>query len=152
MSQKIHFCTVVFLVLISLILAAGCTSGTGPTTPTPTPTGTGSETPTATLTATTTSSPVTVSIAAKNIAFNTHSISVPRGAQVTVHFDNQDQGIQHNIAFYTSSAATQSIYVGQIVTGPMQATYTFTAPSTPGTYFFRCDVHPSQMFGDFIVT
>jgi len=31
-------------------------------------------------------------------------------------------------------------------------TYTFTAPSTPGTYFFRCDVHPETMTGQFIVT
>jgi hypothetical protein len=27
----------------------------------------------------------------------------------------------------------------------------FTAPSTPGTYYFHCDVHPDQMNGTFIV-
>jgi plastocyanin len=93
-----------------------------------------------------------VNVAAKNFAFNLTSITVPRGAQVTVHFDNQDQGIPHNVAFYMSSAATQSIYIGQKVTGVTQVTYTFTAPAAPGTYFFRCDVHPGTMFGDFVVT
>jgi plastocyanin len=38
------------------------------------------------------------------------------------------------------------------VTGPTTTTYTFTAPSTPGSYFFRCDVHPTQMTGTFVVT
>lgn len=37
------------------------------------------------------------------------------------------------------------------MTGPATTTYTFTAPSTPGTYFFRCDVHPTVMTGQFIV-
>ncbi len=93
-----------------------------------------------------------VNIMAKNIAFNTSTITVPAGAQVTVNFDNQDSGIQHNVAFYTDSSATDTIYKGQITTGPNKTTYTFTAPSTPGTYFFRCDVHPTQMTGQFVVT
>ncbi len=40
--------------------------------------------------------------------------------------------------------------MGEIITGPAETTYTFTAPSEPGTYYFQCDVHPS-MNGDFIV-
>ncbi|MGA9097629.1 MAG: cupredoxin domain-containing protein [Methanotrichaceae archaeon] len=94
---------------------------------------------------------VTVNIVAKNIAFNTSTITVPAGAQVTVNFDNQDSGVQHNIAFYTNSSASKPIYVGAITTGPKKITYTFDAPTTPGTYFFRCDVHPSIMTGQFIV-
>jgi plastocyanin len=120
-------------------------------TTTATSTGTPAATLNATPNATPTANAVTVSITAKNFAFSTNSITAPRGAQVTVSFDNQDQGIPHNVAFYTSAAATQSIYKGQIVTGPAQSTFTFTAPSTPGTYFFRCDVHP-QMSGNFVVT
>jgi N-methylhydantoinase B len=30
--------------------------------------------------------------------------------------------------------------------------YRFTAPSVPGTYFFRCDFHPVTMSGTFVVT
>jgi len=92
-----------------------------------------------------------VNIMAKNIAFNMSTITVPVGAEVTVNFDNQDSGVQHNIAFYTDSSAATTIYKGPITTGPNKTTFTFTAPSTAGTYFFRCDVHPTQMTGQFIV-
>jgi len=87
---------------------------------------------------------------AEGFAFSTETITVPAGAEVTVNFDNRDAGIPHNVAVYTDSSATDAIFVGEIVTGPVRTTYTFTAPKTPGNYFFRCDVHPS-MHGAFIV-
>lgn len=93
---------------------------------------------------------VTVEIAAEHVAFDTDTITVPAGAEVTIAFDNRDNGIPHNVSVYTDSSAAEEIFVGDIVTGPGRATYVFTAPETPGTYFFRCDVHPS-MNGDFIV-
>lgn len=95
---------------------------------------------------------VVVNISAKNIAFNISTITVPAGAQVTVNFNNQDSGVQHNIAFYTDSSASNTIFKGPITTGLNMTTFSFTAPSTPETYFFRCDVHPSQMTGKFVVT
>ncbi len=79
------------------------------------------------------------------------TITVPAGAKVTVNFDNKDSGIPHNFAVYTNSGAGTSIFVGQIITGPATMTYTFDAPTTPGNYFFRCDVHPTQMTGTFVV-
>ncbi|KAF5035146.1 MAG: cupredoxin domain-containing protein [Methanoculleus sp.] len=94
---------------------------------------------------------VTIGLTAHNIAFNVSTITVPAGAKVTVDFDNEDSGIPHNFAVYTNSAATEKIFVGDIITGPAKTTYTFTAPSKPGTYYFRCDVHPEQMNGNFIV-
>jgi plastocyanin len=95
---------------------------------------------------------VTVDLIAKNIAFNTSTITVPACSAVTVNFDNQDSGIPHNFAVYTNSEATTPIYQGAIITGPKTTTYTFTAPCTPGDYWFRCDVHPSIMYGTFKVT
>ncbi len=92
-----------------------------------------------------------VDISAKNLAFNTSTITVPAGSQVTINFDNQDNGVAHNVAVYTDSSAKTSIYVGKIINGIAKTTYTFTAPSKPGTYFFRCDVHPTTMKGQFIV-
>jgi plastocyanin len=92
-----------------------------------------------------------IELAAKNIAFDKKTITVPAGAKVTVNFDNQDSGIPHNFAVYETSAAQKPIFKGEIITGPKKTTYTFTAPSKPGTYFFRCDVHPTQMTGQFIV-
>lgn len=94
---------------------------------------------------------VNVYLEAVNIHFNLSTITVPAGATVKVHFENNDAGIPHNFAVYTNSAATTALFTGQTITGVSSTTYTFTAPSTPGTYYFRCDVHPSQMNGNFVV-
>jgi plastocyanin len=115
--------------------------------PTPSPT----LTPTPTPTPTPSGSSVTIDLIAKSFAFDKKTITVPAGAQVTVNFDNQDSGIPHNFAVYTNSSASTSIFVGQIISGPKTITYKFTAPATPGTYFFRCDVHPTTMTGSFVV-
>ena len=94
---------------------------------------------------------VTVNIMAENTAFNVSTITVTAGSEVTVNFDNQDANVAHNIAFYETSAADKPIYVGEVFQGPKMIVYKFTAPDIPGTYFFRCDVHPSNMNGQFIV-
>jgi len=93
---------------------------------------------------------VTIDLVAENIAFDTDTITVPAGSEVTVNFDNRD-AVPHNFAVYENSAGENPIFVGEIFTGPAQMTYTFTAPEEPGTYFFRCDVHPGTMNGDVIV-
>jgi plastocyanin len=108
-----------------------------------------STTPTPTPTPTPTGQSVTIDLVAQNMAFNKSTITVPAGASVTMNFDNKDS-IPHNFALYTDSSATTSIFVGTIITSS-KTTYTFTAPSTPGNYFFRCDVHPTSMTGTFIV-
>lgn len=94
---------------------------------------------------------VTVDLTAENIAFDKSTITVPAGARVTVNFNNRDSGVPHNFAVYETKDAEKVIFSGQIVTGPARAEYTFDAPAVPGTYFFRCDIHPTQMNGQFIV-
>ena len=37
-----------------------------------------------------------------------------------------------------------------VITGPATTTYKVT-PQKPGTYFFQCDIHPTFMFGTFVV-
>ena len=121
-------------------------------TATTTATTTASTTTAPTTTTTVAGTPITINLAAQNMAFDKNSITVTTGAAVTLIFNNKDT-IPHNFALYTNSSATPpAIFVGQTVTGPTTVTYTFTAPSTPGTYFFRCDVHPTSMTGSFIVT
>ncbi len=152
-----------FLIMSILVVAicvafAGCTTTPTPggTTPPTTVQTTAPGTTVPQTSATTAPSggggQVTISLVAKNIAFNTNTISVPAGSTVTVNFDNEDSGVPHNFAVYTSQAATTKIFSGQIITGVAQTTYTFTAPSTPGNYWFRCDVHPTVMYGTFTVT
>ena len=167
---------IVALLLVAVcVVLAGCTTSPGTGTPTPTATATVTATPTPTVTqtatattiqttavttvattaptATGTSGPaVTVDLVAHNIAFDKSTISVPACADVTVNFKNEDTGIPHNFAVYDSSAATTKIFSGQIITGPSSIVYHFTAPCTPGDYYFRCDVHPSIMYGKFVVT
>jgi outer membrane protein assembly factor BamB/plastocyanin len=113
-----------------------------------------SASPSGSPSATGTSSPAagtTVNLTAQNIAFNMSTITVKAGAPVTINFTNNDAGILHNFSVYTNQSATTAIFTGDLVTGPGNKVYSFTAPSTPGTYFFRCDVHPAIMTGQFIV-
>ena len=105
---------------------------------------TGNETPAAGGAAT------MVNIGADNLAFDTSTIMGPAGAEVTMAFDNQDDGVPHNVAVYDSPLRTEQIFVGEVITGPAETTYTFTAPPEPGTYYFQCDIHP-DMNGEFIV-
>jgi plastocyanin len=90
-----------------------------------------------------------VTVTARGIAFDTRTITVSPG-RVTIRFDNQDANIPHNIAVYTDESATRSLFVGEVFPGPAVREYTFEVPE-PGTYFFRCDVHPTQMTGTFVV-
>lgn len=98
------------------------------------------------------STSIVVDIMAQNRTFNTSTITVPAGAQVTINFDNQDSGVPHDVAFYTDPSASNTIYRTLAITGPNKFTDTFIAPSAPGNYFFRCDFHPDNMTGQFIVT
>jgi plastocyanin len=138
------------LLCLATLFSVACTSASTLTTSSTTTSTTSSTTQSSTST-TTSPQRVTIDLVAKDIAFDKSTVTVPAGAQVTVNFDNQDSGIPHNFAVYTDSSAQASIFVGQIITGPKIATYTFPAPSTPGNYFFRCDVHPTRMTGTFIV-
>jgi plastocyanin len=93
---------------------------------------------------------VTVNLTAEGLAFDKSEITVPSGAAVTINLKNSDS-VQHNFALYETPTATNAIFVGEAITGPDAVTYQLTAPSAPGTYFFRCDLHPATMTGDFIV-
>lgn len=95
---------------------------------------------------------VPITLTAKNLAFDTKTITVPAGSTVMMTFINNDANTPHNFALYTGASATTPIFVGDLVTGVKTITYTFTAPSMPGSYFFRCDVHPEMMTGTFVVT
>ena len=56
----------------------------------------------------------------------------------------------HDVAIYTNSSATTTLFKGAVVTGPTTTTYHVPALKA-GTYYFRCDIHPTQMTGTFVV-
>jgi plastocyanin len=95
--------------------------------------------------------PVSATIVAQNLAFDLATLTANAGSEFNLTLDNQDSGVLHNVAFYTDRSLSQPIQVGELLTGPATETITFTAPAAPGTYFFRCDVHPDTMNGAFIV-
>lgn len=89
-------------------------------------------------------------LTASDLSFDKDEITLTAGAETTVQLDNQDQGLPHNFAIYEDESAETPIFQGDIVEGPATTRYAFTAPEA-GTYFFRCDVHPTQMTGTAIV-
>jgi cytochrome c oxidase cbb3-type subunit 1 len=91
---------------------------------------------------------VAIDLVAKNIAFDKSSISVPANKPVKLSFKNEDQ-VQHNFALYADEGMRSPIFQGDLA-GPGTVTYSFTSPSSPGTYYFFCDVHPN-MKGTFVV-
>ena len=158
------FCAVIMMVLFSC--TAGCTgtpdnSKNQPVTGTAAPVASSPslQNPVITVLTTVAGGPVvTIDLVAKDMAFNISTITVPAGVSVIVHFHNREPpgssqvtGIAHNFAVYDSPAATKMIFSGEIITGGGDAVYRFTAPAAPGTYFFRCDVHPAIMNGQFVV-
>jgi len=91
-----------------------------------------------------------LSVTADNIHFSAGCLAAPAGQPFTITFDNKDSGVPHNVAIYSDSSASKVLFRGQIVTGATTTTY--HVPALPaGTYYFRCDVHPTAMHGTFIV-
>jgi copper-containing nitrite reductase len=143
------------------VTAAGAPPG-GQVSPTPPPTSpTPSEAPSATPSTTPSASPsggaapctpdgTALKITAQNVLFDTDCLAAPAGTAFTILLDNLDAGIPHNVSIYTDESATDALFTGELVTGPDKATYKVDALDA-GTYFFRCDVHPTTMTGTFIV-
>ena len=89
-----------------------------------------------------------VNVTANNTAYDVGTINAPSGAPFTIHFTNAE-GVPHNIAVFPQSG--DAIAKTEIITGP-SATADLTVPALqPGTYPFRCDVHPQQMTGSIVV-
>lgn len=73
------------------------------------------------------------------------TLSAPADAPFALAFVNDDDGVPHNVAIYRDSSAGASLFVGDLVTGPVTETYDVPSLES-GSYYYRCDVHP-QMDG-----
>lgn len=128
-------------------LVVGGEGGEGPAPepaePTTPPAATSS--PTATASPSAPANPAgSVTIVAKDIAFDQKALTLTAATSIKVTFDNQDPDIPHNFAIY-SKDLTEKIFDSEIFPGVETREGTFTAPAA-GEYTFRCDVHP-QMTG-----
>jgi plastocyanin len=65
-----------------------------------------------------------------------------------IAFDNQESE-PHNVAIYGDSA-TEKVFGSDPFSGPAVVNYDVPALA-PGSYFFRCDVHPN-MAGELTVS
>jgi plastocyanin len=81
-----------------------------------------------------------------DVAFDKQCLAAPAGAAFAISFDNEDSNT-HNLAILNGGV---SLFTGDIVIGPKVATY-HVGPLPAGTYTFRCDIHPTQMHGTFVV-
>jgi plastocyanin len=86
--------------------------------------------------------PDALTIAAKGLAFSTSTLSAPADAPFQIAFDNQESA-PHNVAIYRDSSATEKVFGSDPFSGPAVVRYD-VPPLAPGTYFFRCDVHPDM--------
>jgi len=82
-------------------------------------------------------------VVAQNIAFDTQTIELPPEAVVTITFDNRDAGTPHNISIYSDESLGETLFQGEIVTGPATIPYE-VGPLPAGEYYFHCDVHPNM--------
>jgi plastocyanin len=98
----------------------------------------------------------TITVVAKNTAFDKNCLAAPANTAFTVDFNNQDSGTPHNFDIYTKAPTDGGTHLAgatglvDVLTGPASTTYN-VSPLKAGTYYFQCDVHPTVMFGTFVV-
>jgi plastocyanin len=86
--------------------------------------------------------PNALTISAKDLRFSTSTLSAPASKPFHIAFDNQD-GAPHNVAIYRDSSASEKVFGSDPFSGPAAVSYD-VPPLAPGSYFFRCDVHPAM--------
>lgn len=89
-----------------------------------------------------------VEINADELAFDASTIEAPAGQEFTVTLNNLESQ-PHNFSVYVSDGG-EEVVTGEIVTGPDATVDTVVPALEPGTYFFKCDVHP-EMNGTIVV-
>jgi plastocyanin len=86
-------------------------------------------------------------ITANALAFDTATITLEAGDARTLRLINLEN-VPHNVAIYIDGSASESLFVGELI-GRGEIVYQLP-PLEPGSYFFRCDLHP-EMKGSLVV-
>lgn len=93
--------------------------------------------------ATCTPSGTSLRIIANNLTFSSNCLAAPANQPFTITFNNQENGIPHNISIYPSGQGGKALFKGATVTG-VQTTVYRVQGLPAGTYYFQCDVHPDM--------
>jgi plastocyanin len=109
----------------------------------PSATATAAPTPSGSASEPTPSGDVTTTVSAQGVKFDTAEIVLAAGQPSTIHFVNDDAGIQHNIVIAKDEGFSQTLFTGDLVTGVGEAMYEIPALEA-GRYFFHCAIHPSM--------
>ena len=117
------------LVFVSLLLggaalAAACSDGGG------TPTRTAPDEPVTEIT-----------ISSESTDFDIEEFQVPVGEEVTVTYENKDEGVVHNLNVTDVDDAATDLEAGEVT---QELTFTI---DEPGTYDYVCDAHRAAMKG-----
>jgi len=83
-----------------------------------------------------------VDITAAGTTWTTTDVTAPANAAFTIHFDNQDPSIPHNIVIKDGSG--MAMFTSDLLTGAAKADY--QVPALPaGAYTFVCSVHTNMV-------
>jgi plastocyanin len=86
-------------------------------------------------------------IVTREMAFVPTTLRVVAERPSTLLLVNEDAA-PHNVAIYRDSSASEALFVGELISS---SSVTYELPSlAPGSYFFRCDLHP-EMTGMLVV-
>ena len=89
-----------------------------------------------------------ISIVALGLKFNVQTLTAPADKPFTIHFDNQDKAIPHDVDILDASG--KKVVDDKDFPGPEAKDYAIPALAA-GTYKFECSIHPAQMNGQLTV-
>jgi plastocyanin len=137
-------------------LLAGCGGAAAPPASTPTPGSASGSSTTMEMSENTSCAPsgTMLMLIARDNRFNTACLAAPAGQAVTLHLESHDQ-VPHNVALYSADPDkvkdARELFKGDLVTPPTTSA-DYRVPAQPaGTYHYHCSVHPTLMFGSYVV-
>ena len=89
----------------------------------------------------------TVDVRAKGNQFSKKTIVLPADQPPEIVFENRDPKVLHNVAVFADAQYTHREFTGEVFAGPETKRYRLRALPA-GTYYFRCDMHPTSMLGE----
>ena len=90
-----------------------------------------------------------VVLVAKDLAFNATELQLPPDTKLSFELDNKDT-VQHSFSIYEEEGG-KVLAKGPLVDGGDIGSFELTSPDA-GSYYFQCDVHPTQMNGTVVVS